>query len=94
MRVHFPTSTGVVHKSVTFSCVFMLVQLNKCVVCGSALQRRHSGNGCLSSSILYIHESSKGHFWCLHLIRSLFSYTYVLWLNSMFYKSLHNVLVL
>ena len=31
-----PTSTGAVHKSVTFSCVFMLVQLNKCVVvCGS-----------------------------------------------------------
>ena len=36
--VHFPTSTGAVHKSVTFSCVFMLVQLNKCVVCGSDLQ--------------------------------------------------------
>ena len=27
-----PTSTGAVHKSVTCSCVFMFVQLNKCVV--------------------------------------------------------------
>ena len=35
-----PTSTGAVQKSVTFSCVFMLVLLNKCVaVCGSDLQR-------------------------------------------------------
>ena len=40
------TSTGAVHKSVTFSCVFMLVQLNKCVVvCGSDLQRGHSADG-------------------------------------------------
>ena len=31
---------GAIHKSVNFSCVFMLVQLNKCiVVCGSDLQR-------------------------------------------------------
>ena len=28
----YPTSTGAVHKSVTCSCVFILVQLNKCVV--------------------------------------------------------------
>ena len=35
-----PTSTGAVHKSVTCSCVLMLVQLNKyVVVCGSDLQR-------------------------------------------------------
>ena len=34
-----PTSTGAVHKSVTCRCVFMLVQLIKCVVCGSVLQR-------------------------------------------------------
>ena len=27
-----PTSTGAVNKSVTLSCVFILVQLNKCVV--------------------------------------------------------------
>ena len=27
-----PTTTGAVHKSLTFRCVFMLVQLNKCVV--------------------------------------------------------------
>ena len=32
-----PTSTGAVHKSVTFRCVLLLVQLNKCVVCGSDL---------------------------------------------------------
>ena len=48
-----PTSTGTVNKSVTFWCVFMLVQLNKCVVvCGSDLQRGHIGDGCLSSSIM------------------------------------------
>ena len=46
----------------TFSCVFMLVQLNKCVVCGSDLQRGHSGDGCLFSSILFKYESSMGHF--------------------------------
>ena len=40
-----PTSTGAVHKFVTVSCVFMLVKLNKCVVvCGSDLQRGHSGD--------------------------------------------------
>ena len=50
----FPTSTGVVHKSVTFSCVFMLVQLNKCVVvCGSDLQRGNSGDCCLSILFKY-----------------------------------------
>ena len=43
----------------TFTCVFMLVQLNKCVVvCGSDLQRGHSGDGCLSSSILFKYERS------------------------------------
>ena len=32
----------------------MLVKLNKCVVmCGSDLQRGHSGAGCLTSSILF-----------------------------------------
>ena len=30
----------------------MLVQLNKCVVYGSNLERGHSGDGCLSSLIL------------------------------------------
>ena len=40
-----PTSTGAIHKSVTFRCVFMLVQLNKCVVVsGTDLQRGHSGD--------------------------------------------------
>ena len=72
MRVHFSVSAGAVHKSVTFNCVFMLVQLNKClVVCGSDLQRWHSGDGCLSSSIVFKFESSRGHFCFLHLIRSL-----------------------
>ena len=55
-----PTSTGAVHKSVTCSCGFMLVQLNKCVVCGSDLQRMHSGDGCLTSSILFKYERSRG----------------------------------
>ena len=39
----------------------MLVQFNKCVVCGSVLQRGHSGDGCLSSSILFKYECSMGH---------------------------------
>ena len=51
-----------IHKSVTLICVFMLVHLNKCVVvCGSDLQRGHSGDGYLSSSILFKYESSRGH---------------------------------
>ena len=52
---------GDVHKSVTCSCVFMLVYLNKCVVCGSDLQRGHSGDGCLTLSILFKYERSRGH---------------------------------
>ena len=40
----------------------MLVQLNKCVVCGSDLKRGHNGDGCLSSSILFKYESGMGHF--------------------------------
>ena len=40
----------------------MLVQLNKCVVvCGSVLQRGHSGDGYLTSSILFKYERSRGH---------------------------------
>ena len=40
----------------------MLVQLNKgAVVCGSDLQRGHSGDGCLSSLILFRYECSRGH---------------------------------
>ena len=40
----------------------MFVQLNKCVVvCGSVLQRGHSGDGYLTSSILFKSERSKGH---------------------------------
>ena len=30
----------------TLRLVFILVQLNKCVVCGSVLQMGHSGDGC------------------------------------------------
>ena len=52
----------------TFSCVFILVQLNKCVVvCGSDLQRGHSSVGCLSSSILFKYEHSRGTFVCSEL---------------------------
>ena len=39
----------------------LTVQLNKCVVvCGSVLQRGHSGDGCLTSSILFKYERSRG----------------------------------
>ena len=37
------------------------MQLNKCVVYGSVLQRGHSGDGCLTSSILFKYERSRGH---------------------------------
>ena len=44
----------------------MFVQLNKCVVvCGSVLQRRHSGDGCLTSSILFKYERSRGNLFVL-----------------------------
>ena len=44
----------------------MLVQLNKCgVECGSDLQRGHSGDGCLSSSILFKYKNSMGHVFVL-----------------------------
>ena len=44
----------------------MLVELNKCVVvCGSDLQRGHSGAGCLALSILFKYESSSGHLFVL-----------------------------
>ena len=64
-----PTSTGAVYKPVIFSCVFMLVTLNKCVVCCSDLQREHSGDECLSSSILCRYESSRGHLFVLSWAR-------------------------
>ena len=44
----------------------MFVQLNKYVdVCGSVLQRGHSGDGCLTSSILFKYERSRGHLFAL-----------------------------
>ena len=44
----------------------MLVQLNKCVVmCGSDLQRGHSGDGCLYLSILCKYLSSRGYLFVL-----------------------------
>ena len=44
----------------------MLVQINKrVVVCGSDLQRGNSGDGCLSSSILFKYESGRGHLFVL-----------------------------
>ena len=44
----------------------MLVQLNQCVVvCGSDWQRGHSGDGCLTSSILFKYERSRGHLFVL-----------------------------
>ena len=66
----FPTSAGAVQNSVTFSCVFVWVQLNKCVVvCGSDFQRGHSGDGCLSSSNLFKYERSMGHSFVLSWAR-------------------------
>ena len=48
----------------------MLVQLNKCVVaCGSDLQRGNSGDGCLSPSIMFKYESSRGHLFVLSWAR-------------------------
>ena len=49
--------------------IIMLIQLNKCVVCGSDLQRGHSGDGRLSSSILFKYESSRGHLFVLSWAR-------------------------
>ena len=64
------TSTEAVHKSMTSSCVSIFAQLNKCVVvCGSVLQRGHSGDGCLSSSILFKYERSRGHLFVLSWAR-------------------------
>ena len=46
------------------------MQLNKCVVvCGSDLQIGHSGDGCLTSSILFIYERSRGHLFVLSWAR-------------------------
>ena len=42
--------------------MFMLVQFNKCdVVCDSVLQRGHSRDGWLSSSILFKYKAMVGH---------------------------------
>ena len=38
-------------------------------MCGSDLQRRHSDDGCLSSSILFKYESSMGHLFVLSWAR-------------------------
>ena len=45
----------------------MLVQLNKCVVCGSVLQSGHSGDWCLSLSLLFKYECRLGHLFVLSL---------------------------
>ena len=47
----------------------MFAQLNKCVVCGSVLQRGHSGDGCLTSSILFRYKLSSGHLFVLSWAR-------------------------
>ena len=49
--------------------MFMLVQFNKCIVCGSVLQRGHTGDGCLSSLILFKYESRMGHLFLLRCAR-------------------------
>ena len=47
----------------------MLVQLNKCVVCGSDLQKGHNCDGCFSSWILFKYERSMGHVFVLSWAR-------------------------
>ena len=48
----------------------MLVQLNKCVfLCGYDLQRGHSGDRCLSSSILFKYKCSMGQLFVLSWAR-------------------------
>ena len=52
------------------SPLVVLVQLNKCVVVyGSDLQRGHSGDGCLTLSILFKYERSRGHLFVLSWAR-------------------------
>ena len=38
------------------------------VMCGSDMQRGHSGDGCLTSSILFKHERSRGHLFVLSCV--------------------------
>ena len=46
------------------------MQLNKCVVvCGSDLQRRHGGDGCLTLLIMFKYESNWGHLFVLSWAR-------------------------
>ena len=49
----------------------MFAQLNKCVVVYGAmvLQRGHSGDGSLTSSILFTYERSRGHVFVLSWAR-------------------------
>ena len=48
----------------------MFLQLKTCgVVCGSVLQRGHSGDGCLTSSILLEYARSRGHLFVLSWAR-------------------------
>ena len=39
-------------------------------MCGSDKQRGHSGDGCLSSSMLFKYKSSRGHLYVLSWARS------------------------
>ena len=57
-----PTCTGAVHKSVTLSCGFMLVELNKCVVvCDSDFQGGIVVMGVCLRRFCIKNESSMGH---------------------------------
>ena len=48
----------------------MFAQLNKyVVVCSSVLQRGHNGDECLTSSILFKYERSRGHLFVLSWAR-------------------------
>ena len=54
----------------TSTCTFILVQTNKYViVCASVLRRGYSGDGCLSSSILFKYECMVGNLFVLSWAR-------------------------
>ena len=65
---------GDVHKSVTMRCGFSFVQLNKCVMWSSVLQRGHSGDAYLSSLILFKYECMVGHLFVLSWVKIQLGY--------------------
>ena len=59
---HSASSYTPSHRFRTVRFVLNLVKLNKCDgVCVSVVQRRRSGDGCLSTAILYGYKYKMGH---------------------------------